>query len=430
MPGVIVVGAQWGDEGKGKIIDILSKEATYVVRAQGGNNAGHTVLIGTDEYKIHLVPSGILFPHTQCYIGGGTVIDPEVLLEEIEMLESRGIQVKGRLHISLMAHVIFPYHKIWDEISEERKKEYAIGTTKKGIGPCYADKINRIGIRFAELISPDTLYSHLKRIVEMKNQELSCLYNKPLIDFERIFEQYKQFGMRLLPYVKNIEKNIYDALSAGENVLFEGAQGTFLDVTFGTYPYVTSSQTIAAGICSGAGIGPTQIDHTIGIVKAYTTRVGHGPFVTEIDITQNALFDHNEAREVGTTTGRKRRIGWFDVPLVRQSIRLNGIDSIALMKLDILDAIKEIPVCVGYKLNGMLLEDFPVLQEDLEKICPHYEIMPGWQCSTRDVKSLKELPENALKYIKKLEGLLDVPIQILSLGPERERTLIIKNVFN
>lgn len=426
MPGVIVVGAQWGDEGKGKVIDLLSKNASHVVRAQGGNNAGHTVLIGETEYRLHLVPSGILFPHTQCYIGGGTVIDPEMLIAEIEMLQKMGIKLEGRLGISQFAHVILPYHKLLDGLVEERKKERAIGTTRKGIGPCYADKVGRIGLRIAELVHPEILASALKKNLDIKNEELRAIWNHPPLDFNEIFEKYRKLGEQVLPFVEAVETIIYEALKSSRHVIFEGAQGTFLDVTFGTYPYVTSSSTIAGGICSGAGIGPTQIDCTLGVVKAYTTRVGHGPLVTEM---KDPLFDPHEAREVGTTTGRIRRIGWFDAPLVRHAIRLNGINGIALMKLDVLDSLDQIPICTGYLLRGRVLKDFPALQADFENIEPQYEILQGWKSSTKEAKSIKDLPQKAVQYIKRLEDLCGVPIHLISVGPKREETLILKDVF-
>ncbi|MDR3623791.1 MAG: adenylosuccinate synthase [Chlamydiales bacterium] len=429
MPGIIVVGTQWGDEGKGKVIDLLSHQADFVIRAQGGNNAGHTILIGKEEFKLHLIPSGILYDHTKCCIGGGTVIDPEVLFNEMDTLKQRGISFEGRLGISSAAHIIFPYHKLWDLLIEERKKDSAIGTTKKGIGPCYADKINRIGIRVAELISPDQLEIALEKVLKIKNEELECVFKKPAFDFKEIFNVYRAYGERLKPYVEPVEDLIYEALQAGKKVIFEGAQGTFLDITFGSYPYVTSSQTIASGICAGAGIGPTSIDHTIGVVKAYTTRVGLGPFPTEMK-EEETCIDPILSREIGTTTGRIRRIGWFDVPLVKQAIRLNGIDSIALMKLDVLDHVEKIKICTAYEHKGAILKDFPVLKESFEKITPQYQIMDGWMQSTRDIRCVSNLPLNARRFIETIEQLCGAQMCIVSVGPERDSTLIVKDIFN
>lgn len=428
MPAIIVVGAQWGDEGKGKIIDMLSASAKHVVRAQGGNNAGHTVIIGTEEYKLHLVPSGILYPHPFCYIGGGTVIDPAVLLDEIESLEKRGIQVQGRLKISGSAHVIFPFHKLWDSVSEQSKGRRAIGTTGRGIGPCYIDKTSRSGIRMAELIEPAALERRLKTVIAEKNEELKSMEGIPLLNEEEIFITYSAFGKRLAPFAADTEKDVNDALDAGENVLLEGAQGTFLDITFGTYPYVTSSNTIAGGICAGAGVGPTRIGHTIGVVKAYSTRVGNGPFPTEVN-EQELFIDHLQAREVGTTTGRTRRIGWFDAVLARQAVRLNGIDSIALTKLDILDRLDEIKLCTGYQKQGRLLDHFPVKAEDYEGLQPVYEIHPGWRQPVGNIKSIEQLPTNAQKYLRRIESLCRAPISMLSVGPERERTIVLRDFF-
>jgi len=428
MPAIIVVGAQWGDEGKGKIIDRLSLQAARVVRAQGGNNAGHTVLIGPEEYKLHLIPSGILFPDTKCYIGGGTVIDPHVLLHEMDHLMQRGITMSGRLGISKYAHVIFPYHRLWDSLIEKSKGKSAIGTTGRGIGPCYADKTNRIGIRMADLVDPIALQMALKPILEIKNREMQLIFQEKNLDFSEIYEAYKLYGERLKPFVMDVEQAVNEALDLGENILLEGAQGTFLDITFGTYPYVTSSQTIAAGICSGAGIGPTKVKHTVGVVKAYSTRVGNGPFPSEMR-AEEVFFDHHEAREVGTTTGRMRRIGWFDAVLVKQAVRLNGISSIALTKLDILDTFREIKICTGYKKNDRYLDEFPCSQTDYENLLPVYETHPGWQTSTADIKSCEDLPVNAMRYVTRIQELCGVPISILSVGPQREQTHLIQDVF-
>lgn len=428
MPQVILIGAQWGDEGKGKIIDILTAQVKHVVRSQGGNNAGHTVLIDQEEYKLHLIPSGILHPHTHCYIGAGTVIDPAVLIQEIEGLESRGIHIKGRLWISPSAHVIFPYHRTLDLLLEQKKGERSIGTTGRGIGPCYADKSSRLGIRMGEMVRPDIFGKVLKSVLHLKNEELTKLFGAEKMNYDEIHKQYSQYAEILKPFISNVEEMVNQAIDNKENVLFEGAQGTFLDISLGTYPFVTSSNTIAGGICAGAGVGPTRIDHTIGVIKAYTTRVGNGPLPTEVQEDESFL-DHHQAREFGTTTGRKRRIGWFDAVLARTAVRLNGIDSIALTKLDILDNLESIKICVGYQIHGIRLDHMPCLTEDLEKIVPIYETVPGWKKTTSHIDNYNDLPENAKKYLAKITHLCGAPISMISLGPQRERTIILKDIF-
>jgi adenylosuccinate synthase len=428
MPSVIIVGAQWGDEGKGKIIDLFSSQARHVVRAQGGNNAGHTVVIEQEEYKLHLIPSGILHPQTQCYIGAGTVIDPSVLIQEIQTLQRRQISLHNRLWISPAAHVIFPYHRQLDVLLEKRKGNRSIGTTGKGIGPCYADKANRLGIRVGEWIRPNTFRKVLSHVLPLKNEELSKLYGEAPLDFEELHQCYVEYADVLRPYIADVEEMINRALEMKENILFEGAQGTFLDVTCGTYPYVTSSNTVAGGICVGAGVGPSQIDHTLGVVKAYTTRVGNGPFPTEVKHNEN-LFDHRQAREYGTTTGRKRRIGWFDALLVKAAVKYNGLESMAITKLDILDELETIKICVGYQIEGKRYYHFPSLTEDLEKIDPIYEIMPGWKRAINNVSHYEDLPIEAKDYLKHIEGICGIPINMISVGPERHKTIILKDLF-
>lgn len=417
MPCFIIVGTQWGDEGKGKIIDLLTPDAQHIVRAQGGNNAGHTLVIHGVEFKFHLIPSGILHPHTQCYIGAGTVIDPAVLLEELAMLRSRGIDPKGRLWISPSAHVIFPYHREIDLALEKKKGVRAIGTTGRGIGPCYVDKAHRIGIRIAELIHDDLLTEILPSITSFHEG----------FDPKSILFEYRQYAKQLAPYVGPVEQYIHDALSRNETVLLEGAQGTFLDNTHGTYPYVTSSNTLAAGICAGAGVGPTDVQHTLGIIKAYTTRVGNGPLPSE---DSSVLQDHKISREVGTTTGRKRRVGWFDAVIARTAVRLNGITSLALTKLDILDTLPVIRICVDYEINGKKLDHFPYLSSDLEKVTPVYEEMPGWVQDTSKLTSYDQLPQAAKNYIDRISELSGAPISILSLGPDRTQTIVLQDVIS
>ncbi len=430
MRAVIVIGTQWGDEGKGKVIDLLSEKADFIVRAQGGNNAGHTIVVGKEEYRFHLVPSGVLYPHTQCCITGGTVIDPKVFLDEIARLESQGVSLKNRLHVSLYAHVIFPYHRLLDNLYEEQKGEHAIGTTGRGIGPCYMDKAGRVGIRICELIDPSLLKKRLGFVLELKNRELKHLFGHPPLSFDEVYAEYVDYGKAIAPLVSDVEMKIADAVKAKKKILCEGAHGSLLDTTFGTYPYVTSSSTISAGVSTGAGIGASVIDHTIGVVKVYTTRVGAGPLPTALSGEEEQLFmDHSSAREIGTTTGRKRRMGWFDACLVRYSVNLSGVDSLALTKLDILDHLAEIKICTGYKLKGSVRKTPPACIEDLEAVVPIYETMPGWKRSTKDVTSIDQLPKEARRYVDRLAELTEVPISILSVGPERHRTLFLNEFF-
>jgi len=430
MPSIIVVGVQWGDEGKGKMVDILAERSDLIVRSQGGNNAGHTIMVGKEEYRFHLVPSGILYPHTQCYIGGGTVIDPKVLLEEIKGLEAKGVKVRGRLSISAYAHIIFPYHLMFDKLSEELKGSMAIGTTRRGIGPCYSDRTNRIGIRMCEIIDHELLAKRLKNVLALKNQELTKLYQQMPLDFEPIFAEYRQYGNELKDYVSDVEITVSRALQEKKTVLFEGAHGTFLDINFGTYPFVTSSNTIASGVSAGAGVGPGRIGHVLGVVKAFTTRVGSGPLPTSLSVQEQEIFlDNVTAREIGSTTGRKRRMGWFDASLVRFAVHLNGIDSLAVTKLDVLDHLEKIKICTSYRLRGKILETPPPVVEDLEAVEPIYEVMPGWRSSTKEVKSYEDLPKNAQRYLDRIAALVGAPVSIVSIGPERDRTLFLQQFF-
>ncbi len=421
---IAVVGMQWGDEGKGKVIDLLSKNARHIARAQGGNNAGHTIVDGTTEYKFHLIPSGILYSKTKCYIGGGTVIDPASLLQEMADLLKNNIQFERRLFLSQYAHVVLPYHRTLDLLAEQKKGKAAIGTTGKGIGPCYVDKVRRTGIRIAELIDPAQLKTRLEELLPAKNEELLKLYGHEGFKVDDLVREYTDYGQKLKLFVAPVEEMLFAAAKNDEKILFEGAQGALLDVTFGTYPFVTSSCTLSGGVTAGLGFGPSRIDHVLGATKAYTTRVGNGPFPTELTEDELKLFpDHTKSREIGTTTGRKRRMGWLDVVILRSTICWNGADSLALMKLDILDTLDEIKICIGYKLHGKMIESFPASLEDLKHVTPVYESHPGWKCSTEDVKNFDALPSEAKHYIKRIETLLQVPISIVSVGPERERTI-------
>jgi adenylosuccinate synthase len=429
MSRVIIVGTLWGDEGKGKIVDVLTEKAHVVVRAQGGNNAGHTIFIGKKEFKLHLIPSGILHSHTFCLMTGGMVIDPEVLIQELKMLNENGIDFQKRLRISEGAHVIFPYHKVLDLAMEASKGSRAIGTTKRGIGPCYADKAYRIGVRMGELIRPNELYKILKSIVPLKNKELEKIYQEAPVSLDHIYDTYSEFGKQLKPYVCNTDMLLAQFIKEDKHILFEGAQGTYLDNTSGTYPYVTSSSTIAAGICVGSAVGPTAIDHVIGVTKAYSTRVGNGPFPTALK--ENELFvSHESAREFGTTTGRKRSMGWFDAVLLKNAAHLNGLKSLALTKLDVLDSLEEIKICIGYTKNEEPYYHLPTIASEIETLKPVYEIMPGWLSETKQIKDWGNLPLNAQRYIKKIEELVGIPVSVLSLGPERTQTILKIEIFN
>lgn len=425
MANVVVIGAQWGDEGKGKITDLLSKSADVVVRYQGGVNAGHTVVVQDQTFKLHLIPSGILYPSTECIIGCGTVIDPKVLIEELDQLEALGISTKNLL-ISETAHVTMPYHRLIDQASEERRGNHKIGTTKRGIGPTYADKSERIGIRVVDLMHPSELRKQLRWTVEYKNVILEKLYNLPPLDPDAVIAEYMEYAERLRPHVVDSSVRIYEAVRQRRNILFEGAQGTLLDLDHGTYPYVTSSNPVAGGACVGAGIGPTIIDRVIGVAKAYTTRVGEGPFPTELEgeIGQQLC---DRGAEFGTTTGRKRRCGWFDAVIGRYAVRINGLDCLAITKLDVLDELDEIQICVAYELDGEQCLDFPGSARQFARCRPVYKSLPGWKQSTADCRSLDDLPPQALDYLKFLAELMEVPIAIVSLGASRDQTIIVED---
>ncbi|MBL1178326.1 adenylosuccinate synthase [Pantanalinema sp. GBBB05] len=425
MANVVVIGAQWGDEGKGKITDLLSKSADVVVRYQGGVNAGHTVVVKDQTFKLHLIPSGILYPDTECIIGCGTVIDPNVLIGELDQLEQLGISTANLL-ISETAHVTMPYHRLIDQASEERRGDHKIGTTGRGIGPTYADKSERTGIRMIDLMDPDLLRKKLRWTVEYKNVILEKLYNLPPLDPQAIIDEYLVYADRLRPHVIDSSLRIYDAIQRKRNILFEGAQGTLLDLDHGTYPYVTSSNPVAGGACVGTGVGPTMIDRVIGVAKAYTTRVGEGPFPTELHGTMGELLCDRGA-EFGTTTGRKRRCGWFDAVIGRYAVRINGLDCLAITKLDVLDELDEIKVCVAYDIDGEHCRDFPSNSRQFAHCQPVYKTVPGWKQSTADCRTLDDLPSQALDYLKLLAELMEVPIAIVSLGASRDQTIIVED---
>ncbi len=423
MPVTIIVGSQWGDEGKGKIVDLLSKNYDIVVRYQGGANAGHTVEIGDKKYVLHLIPSGILREGVICVIGNGVVIDPTALLEEIKLLEMHNIKIDGRLFISHNAHLIMPYHKLLDSISESGNSK--IGTTGRGIGPCYIDKYARKGIKIVDLLNKKYLEEKIRENLEEKNTLLKKVYEREELDVEEIIKQYLEFDKTIDKYIKDVPVYLSDAISRNKSILLEGAQGALLDVDHGTYPFVTSSSPTSGGACTGTGIPPTKITQVIGIVKAYTTRVGLGPFPTEL------LDDDGEKLrqigfEFGATTGRPRRCGWFDAPLVKYSAMINGIDSVAITKLDVLSGFEKIKVCTGYKLNGKKLKGFPTDFEKLSKVEPVYETLPGWK--DKDISycnSYDELPGETKEYLSFIAKQAGISITIISVGPKRDQTITV-----
>ncbi len=424
-----MVGTQWGDEGKGKVVDVLTEQADFVVRFQGGNNAGHTLVINQKKHILHLIPSGIFRPNTVCVIGNGVVVDPEVLINEIEKLKKEGLDISPKkLVISEKAHTIMPYHKALDIAREAKAAQNKIGTTCRGIGPCYEDKVARKGFRLIDLTYPETFKEKLKKVLEEKNFLLSYLNAEPL-RFEEIYEKYLAFGEYLKPYLADVSQLLWNAQKAGKNILFEGAQGTFLDIDHGTYPYVTSSNTVAGNACCGSGLGPTEINSVLGIVKAYTTRVGEGPFPTELNDESGELL-RERGGEYGATTGRPRRCGWLDLVMVKTAVRLNGLTNIAITKLDVLSGLKSIKLCVGYKYEGQTIDFFPSDLEKLKKVEPIYQELPGWEEDISQIKNFDALPETTKNYIKFIEKYLEVPIALLSLGPERESCFLLKNPFN
>ncbi|MBI5599720.1 MAG: adenylosuccinate synthase [Deltaproteobacteria bacterium] len=425
---VVVVGAQWGDEGKGKIVDILTGYADVVVRYQGGNNAGHTVLVGTDKIILHLIPSGILHPGKHCVIGNGVVVDPAVLLEEIRMLRSRGLFRDSDLLISKDAHLIMPYHKRLDTAKEHLRGTHRIGTTGRGIGPAYEDKVARCGIRCGDLLMEEEFREKLKMNLLEKNHYLTTTFHDQGFETHDVYNEYMNHAQEIGRYITDTSAFLDDAIKRKKSVLFEGAQGTLLDVDHGTYPYVTSSNTVAGQATTGTGIGPTRIDTVIGVTKAYATRVGEGPFPTELAAKEGAAL-REAGGEYGATTGRPRRCGWLDSVGLRFSARVNGLDGLVLTKLDVLDNLPEIRVCTAYKYKGKPVHDFPADAGVLSRCAPVYETLNGWLSPTRGVKDFKDLPENARLYIKRIEELTGVEVVIVSVGAERKEAIIIKNPF-
>ena len=427
MPAVVLVGAQWGDEGKGKATDLLGDRVDYVVRYQGGNNAGHTVVIGDKKFALHLRPSGILTPGCTPVIGNGVVVDLEVLFREIDGLNEKGVDT-SKLLISANAHIITPYHVTVDKVSERFLGKRAIGTTGRGIGPTYGDKIGRLGIRVQDLFDPSILAQKVEGALTQKNELLVKVYNRAAIKPKDVVDHLLSFADRLRPMVSDTSLILNQALDAGKTVLLEGGQGTLLDVDHGTYPFVTSSNPIAGGASTGSGIGPTRIKSVIGILKAYTTRVGSGPFPTEL-FDQWGEYLRDQGGEFGTTTGRERRCGWFDAPIARYATRVNGLTDIFLTKLDVLTGIKEIPVCVAYEVDGKRVEEVPVSQTDFHHAKPIYEIYPGWEEDITSAKKLSDLPENARNYVAALEKLSGTRISAIGVGPERNATIVLHEML-
>ena len=422
MPNTILVGAQWGDEGKGKIIDVLTEEADVVVRTQGGNNAGHTVYIGKQRYVLHLVPSGILRPSTVCIIGNGVVVDPLSLVEEIKGLLKLKVKVNGNLLLSETAHLVLPYHRLIDEQREVMKGKGKIGTTKRGIGPAYADKADRTGLRVVDLVNPARFELILKQRIKENNEILRAFGAKPL-SFKKVHEAYREAGDYLAPFVANTVVWLHEANRRKKSILFEGAQGTFLDIDHGTYPFVTSSNTTAGGACTGSGVPPHRMHRVVGVMKAYTTRVGEGPLPTEDSFVSNLL--HTMGREFGATTGRARRCGWFDAVATRHAAMVNGIDELAITNIDGLDTVETIKVCTGYRCGSKKYDYIPNDIETFSKCQPVYQEFPGWQTSTEQVKSWKEMPARAKSYLKAISELTGAKLRIASVGPARDQTLFL-----
>ncbi|MDA5109460.1 MULTISPECIES: adenylosuccinate synthase [Brevibacillus] len=427
MSTVVVVGTQWGDEGKGKITDYLAESAEVVARYQGGNNAGHTIIFDGNKYKLHLIPSGIFYKDKICVIGNGMVIDPKALVAELEYLHGFGFSTKN-LKISDRAHVIMPYHIKLDSVEEDSRGQNKIGTTRKGIGPAYMDKAARIGIRIADLLDKDEFARKLERNLAEKNRLLEKMYNTSGFDLKEVLEEYLGYAEIIRPYVTDTSVVLNDAIDRGNRVLFEGAQGVLLDIDQGTYPYVTSSNPIAGGVTIGSGVGPTKINQVIGVAKAYTTRVGDGPFLTELT---DATGDHirEVGYEYGTTTGRPRRVGWFDSVVVRHARRVSGITGLAVTKLDTLTGIDTLRICTAYEYNGQIIESFPANLNMLAKCKPVYEELPGWKEDITGVRSLNDLPENARHYVERITQLTGIPLSIFSVGPDREQTVVVRGIY-
>jgi len=424
MANAVIVGTQWGDEGKAKVIDYLTQKSDLIIRFQGGANAGHTVIANGQKFIFHLVPSGIMYSDKICIVGNGVVFDCEQFLREIDELKINNISVDGRLFVSDLAHLVLPFHKAQDGASESNMGQGKIGTTGRGIGPAYSDKTARTGIRVGDLRDWDGFVKKFKACFEFKSRFVKTMYHSPFdLDEEKIIDQYRLIRERMLPYINDTACYIYEAASKGKNILYEGAQGTFLDIDHGTYPFVTSSNTLAGYACPGCGVGPSMIDHVIGIVKVYTTRVGNGPFPTELNDSMGETL-RREGGEFGATTGRPRRCGWFDSVMIRKAVQLNGLTRFALTKLDVLNNMEEIQICTHYEIDGKKVEQFPSDTSTLEKAVPIYETVKGWKCDISECKTIKDLPTEAIKYIHRIQELCyNIPILIVSIGPDRNQTI-------
>jgi adenylosuccinate synthase len=423
MPTLVIVGAQWGDEAKGKLVDALGSEAHMVVRYSGGNNAGHTVIAGGKEFKFHLVPAGILHPNVHSILGGGMVICPKGLLEELARTREQQSDL-GKLTISSAAHVVFPYHRLLDSLEEEARGANKIGTTSRGIGPAYTDKVARTGIRMGEFVDPDVFPQRLAEVLEVKNKMLAMFGREPL-NYDELLAEYTAYADAIRPMVADIEHVVQDAVYSGEKVLFEGAQGTFLDLDSGTYPYVTSSHPTAGGATLGTGIGPRAIDGALGVCKAYTTRVGSGPFPTEL-LDDVGEWIRQHGKEYGTTTGRGRRCGWLDLVVLRHSARLNSLSGLVVTRLDILSGFEEVKVCTGYRLGDQVLHHVPQSAKDFAAVEPIYQTLPGWQGDLRGCRRLEDLPIEARNYLDLMAEMTGTPVAIVSVGPDREETIIVR----
>jgi len=421
MSVLAVIGAQWGDEGKGKIVDMLAEKSRVIVRFSGGDNAGHTVVNPHGEFKLHLIPSGIFSPGATSILSNGMVINPSVLLDEIAQINKRGVDT-SRLFISDRAHLILPYHILLDGLEEEARGGKALGTTRKGIGPAFSDKVARLGIRIGDLLDKEVFLEQLRPLLNYKNTILTKIFGISPLSLDEVYHQYCRYGEQLAPHIRDTGLMLEEALQRDEPILLEGAQGTLLDPDFGTYPYTTSSSPLASGSCLGAGLGPTQLNHALGVFKAYCTRVGSGPMPTELQDETSHLI-RERAHEYGTTTGRPRRCGWFDGVAARFSTRVNGFTSAAITRLDVLDILPQLKICVGYKLDGQIINHFPASVTALEKCQPIYEELPGWQVPTTEVRTFDQLPLQARQYVTRLEELISCPVSLISVGMRREQTI-------
>ncbi len=434
MPATVIIGGQWGDEGKGRVVDFFARSCSVIARYSAGSNAGHTIVNELGKFGLHLVPAGIFHAETTCIIGNGVVINPHSLIEELDMLASRGVDT-SRVRVSDRAHVVMPWHLAIDELDEKMRGEHAIGTTGTGTGPAFTDKTGRLGVRMIDLVQPESLETLLSFVLPYKNRIITELYGGEALDYEQIRDEYREYGRQLRAFVTDTARLLQSAHDRGEQILLEGAQGTLLDLDNGTYPYVTSSvpSSMSAGACLGVGIGPTAVDRVVGVYKAYQTRVGDGPFPTELFGEEAAaLRDHGIDQgtgEYGTTTGRPRRCGWFDGVLARQTAKLNGVNSIALTRLDVLAQFESVQVCVGYDLDGERVDSLPASLHDANTVRPVYEVLPGWQQEVSDVRHFPDLPIEARRFVRRIEKLVDAPVDMISVGPEREQAIVTRDIF-